>query len=334
MKNTMPSIRVGWLIRYLLMHRVSAQAIEAHLQLAQGTDLTRIKCLPILTYFKLFNWGSEVLADPYLGLNICPHIQEDDFGYAMLVAHHSSTLREAIESVQQFDALISQGLNIGFEEGPETCSVSYGVIIPTEQSTRHDVELSLALIMAMLRENLGSGWHPLRVDFTHAQPEGKHRYQQEFCEHVYFNQAHNRITFSSRYLDTKISSADPVMHKRVRAILEQMKNEVLKEESLLTRVRYYISISLGTSHSSCDWVAQCSNMSRRSLARHLKTLGTSFRELKEIVTMEMARSLLLENRFNVSAISLELGYAEVAAFTRAFKKSTGLTPKEYRRQAL
>ena len=47
--------------------------------------------------------------------------------------------------------------------------------------------------------------------------------------------------------------------------------------------------------------------------------------------MQQARRLLRETRLPVEQVAEEAGYASVPAFSRAFKKTTGLSPGSARR---
>jgi len=45
--------------------------------------------------------------------------------------------------------------------------------------------------------------------------------------------------------------------------------------------------------------------------------------------MELAKSLLVENKYNVNEISAQLGYSSSSHFIAAFKRKFGITPKKY-----
>lgn len=45
--------------------------------------------------------------------------------------------------------------------------------------------------------------------------------------------------------------------------------------------------------------------------------------------MERAKGLLIEEKMNISEIAVELGYKYPTHFTAAFKKSVGLSPKDF-----
>ena len=45
--------------------------------------------------------------------------------------------------------------------------------------------------------------------------------------------------------------------------------------------------------------------------------------------MELAKTLLIEQQFNVNEIASKLGYSTSSHFIAAFKKKYGITPKQY-----
>ena len=54
----------------------------------------------------------------------------------------------------------------------------------------------------------------------------------------------------------------------------------------------------------------------------------------EISRVNWAKSLLKEGNLSISDVSLAIGVDDPSYFTRFFRKSTGLTPSEYRRSAM
>jgi AraC-like DNA-binding protein len=75
-------------------------------------------------------------------------------------------------------------------------------------------------------------------------------------------------------------------------------------------------------------------MSVRSLSRRLTEEGTTFRGLVDSVRHELAVARLRDPEVNLAEIAFLLGYSESSAFHRAFKRRTGVTPLEFRREAL
>ena len=80
-----------------------------------------------------------------------------------------------------------------------------------------------------------------------------------------------------------------------------------------------------------DAAAEIFGMSSRTLQRRLRMEATSYREVVDRTRLRKARMLLEETDIMLLDIALLLGYEEAASFTRAFRRWTGVTPSEYRR---
>jgi AraC-like DNA-binding protein len=81
-------------------------------------------------------------------------------------------------------------------------------------------------------------------------------------------------------------------------------------------------------------VARSAGTSVRSLQRRLADANLSFSQLLEEARYDAARRLLHDPSRKVIAVSAELGYTDSANFTRAFRRWTGLSPRDFRRSAV
>jgi AraC-like DNA-binding protein len=72
-------------------------------------------------------------------------------------------------------------------------------------------------------------------------------------------------------------------------------------------------------------------ISVRSLRRRLTEEGVSYRDLVASVLQRAAQELLQNGHVSVDETARATGYSETTAFHRAFKRWTGVTPKEFRR---
>jgi AraC-like DNA-binding protein len=79
-------------------------------------------------------------------------------------------------------------------------------------------------------------------------------------------------------------------------------------------------------------VARELHVSVRTLRRQLTAEGKTYAELLTEALTLIAKSSLLDERRTILETALELGFADNTTFHRAFKRWTGLTPAEYRRQ--
>jgi AraC-like DNA-binding protein len=71
-------------------------------------------------------------------------------------------------------------------------------------------------------------------------------------------------------------------------------------------------------------------MSQRTLARRLSSEGLTFAEVLDRLRSDLATRYLSDADLSISQVAWLLGYREVSAFTHAFKRRTGMTPRDMR----
>lgn len=71
------------------------------------------------------------------------------------------------------------------------------------------------------------------------------------------------------------------------------------------------------------------HLSPRSLMRHLKAEGTSYRQLQDRELARQALEHFASARHTVESVALALGYQDATAFRRAFKRWLGESPTAY-----
>jgi AraC-like DNA-binding protein len=71
-------------------------------------------------------------------------------------------------------------------------------------------------------------------------------------------------------------------------------------------------------------------MTARTLQRHLGALGHTFNALADEVRRDAASLYLKQPDIAIAEVAYLLGFADPSAFIRAFKRWTGVTPKQFR----
>jgi AraC-like DNA-binding protein len=97
-------------------------------------------------------------------------------------------------------------------------------------------------------------------------------------------------------------------------------------------VAVVIEAMLGVGAVSIDRVAAASDMPVRTLQRQLADEGTDFSALLDRARKAKAMELLAEGSSSLADIARTLGYANPPAFTRAFRRWTGETPRGFQRR--
>jgi AraC-like DNA-binding protein len=101
--------------------------------------------------------------------------------------------------------------------------------------------------------------------------------------------------------------------------------------TLIIRVEREISASLSVRSPTIDEVAAAAGCTRQTLYRRLRALGTSFEEIRADLLRRRALHLIQTERLSIKEVSYQLGFSEASAFSRAFKRWTGMCPNAARR---
>jgi AraC-like DNA-binding protein len=101
---------------------------------------------------------------------------------------------------------------------------------------------------------------------------------------------------------------------------------------VLGSVRRAISDAMREGSPSLIRVAGKLAMSPRTVERRLSAHGAVFRALVDDTRRRLALDYLKRRRHTLTEIAFLLGYSEVSAFNRAFKRWTGSTPSRYGRR--
>jgi AraC-like DNA-binding protein len=77
-------------------------------------------------------------------------------------------------------------------------------------------------------------------------------------------------------------------------------------------------------------IARCAGTSPRSVQRHLQEAGLRFSALVDHGRRERALEMIDQYGVRLADIATQLGYREQSSFNRAFRRWTGLSPREFR----
>ncbi len=114
--------------------------------------------------------------------------------------------------------------------------------------------------------------------------------------------------------------------------LQPQAQRARREEPAVDVAREVILQVLSAGHPPIEAVAAVVNTSVRTLQRRLAVSGRTYKKLVDEVRLAAARKALVGSDAPLKAIAFELGFAEQASFTRAFRRWTGQAPSQYRRR--
>ena len=273
--------------------------------------------------------------DPLLGLHTARYIAPSTFhalGYALLA---SSNLGELFERAERYFRVVTEAGELSFKREPDHGRLTLrgdpvlmcGEAIEVAWCVLDCFMLTTLKTCGML---LGPAFRLLELRLQRPPPARQRaEYERLFRATPIYGCEDNAILIADDVLRL------PLPHGN--AILARVNDEAagryladVGRDDVLTRLKRLLQERLPSGDPSQDELAASLGLAPRSLQRRLAELGTSYRELINQIRHELALEYLAQTRYSVSDIAYLLGFAEVSAFTRAFKRWTGQSPSAWR----
>jgi len=324
---------MGQMFRRLLeMHGLDA------VQTAQraGVDLAKIPAagerIAIDKIDAMLRVAIPLIGDPAFGLQAarCWHASHlGVLGHAWL---SSDTLRTGLERVTRYFRLVgergltkvdvtSRGVKVCFRANRgDPASVPVAAVF---------VDIVLAVLLDMCRMNAGAALRPVAASLCRPRPEQSEVYERFFGCAVRFRAEEDAFVLSARDADRPLPSAN----RQLAAVFDRMLTEELgrlDRSDVVSRCRAEVLQHLESGEMTEHDMAKRLHMSRRTLQRRLAEADTNYLRLVDDTRKDLALRYIEDATRSITDVAFTLGFSQQSAFTRAFRRWTGVNPTEYR----
>ncbi|MFK7734214.1 MAG: AraC family transcriptional regulator [Pseudomonadales bacterium] len=278
---------------------------------------------------RLFSASIKATNDPYIGLDVGKMMQPGNLhalGFGLLA---STSLRDFFERISKYFFIASKAAEYGYEVTDDECILYASHINPALCYQAEDAWL--ALIMRYLNFLFQTEVAPRWIEFRRPCPEkGDQPYIDYFDCPVRFGCRDVKIAFDAKLLDKPLHGANSEMAAYNDQIVMQY-IEKLNKDDIVNQVRIAIIETLKNSTPSLISIASQLHISSQSLKLKLARRDTHFQSLLEETRKDLCMSYIRQKNLNITQIALLLGFSNSSNFTRAFKRWTGQSPKDFRR---
>lgn len=269
--------------------------------------------------------------DKLFGLHFGESLQLSALGVVGDIIKSSETVGKALLIAASLTHLITSDFILEVKQEEETFSVIFIPAMPEGQSSPAAIQMLDLLMVFVIHELDGlilKKIKPLSVSYAR-QIDDVVEYERVMrCRPVV-----NRdtcITFEKKYWNEPIITANYEMQSILLQKVAMLKNPAEKK-ALKNRIYNYLLENSYLGLVSLEDIASNFNISTRTLQRKLKEEGINFQQLADEARMVLAINYLKAGSYPVKEISYMLGYNELSAFTRTFKRWTGITPALYQK---
>jgi AraC-like DNA-binding protein len=145
---------------------------------------------------------------------------------------------------------------------------------------------------------------------------------------VEFGADRDEISFAGEAAILPVVNADRYLNKLVIGYCDEVvSRRKVRSGVIQADVENAIAALLPHGETRVETVAQRLRVSPRTLRRKLAAEGVTFAGILEDLRFALAKHYLAEQDLSISRIAWLLGYTEVSAFSHAFRRWTGRTPR-------
>lgn len=168
---------------------------------------------------------------------------------------------------------------------------------------------------------------PKAIRFTYAEPSYRAEYDRIFGVPLFFDSHMNAFLADEAILNMKLPLTNPYLSEVLSARAEELLKSLEMSKTMRGRVENLLIPILHTGEASMDTIAGKLSLSRQTLFRRLKAEGVTFEQILDELRYKLALHYLNGKKASVNETAYLVGFSEPAAFSRAFKRWTGSSPR-------
>ena len=277
----------------------------------------------------LWHNAVELTNDPLFGLHLGESLQLSALGVVGQVIQSSKTIGEALVYACKAIEFITDVVSMDVTKKKNRISVCFNSNSRSNASSASIKQFGDFFMVFTIHELDGLTFQrlvPLRVTLPVVNKEHAAEYERVLrCKPKSGDNA--GVDFDASFWDEPIITANYEIQKTLLAMQAPFRSST--NIPLREKITAYLKSNAFLGTATIEQIASNFNSTPRTLQRRLQEEGVTFRDLTEEVRKSLAlRYLTVENQ-PIKEVAFVLGYNDVSALSRAFKRWTGKTPAAF-----
>jgi AraC-like DNA-binding protein len=339
-----PTIAAGYpkaLLDFAVARGADRQMLIEQSGIRQGDLDDQDNRIPLPDYLALLKAGIELCNEPALSLLFGEAVRLQDVSIVGLIGVAFDNVESVRRQVNRYapltldadDGGTADAIELVRENGDVWMKFTAAVYVDnpllTESGFARNVCGARAL-QASLAASLPAFANlkfPNAIRFTHAEPNYRAEYDRVFSVPLFFGSHMNAFLIDEAFLSMKLPRTNPYLSEVLSARADELLKNLEDSKTTRGRVENLLIPILHTGEASMDMIAGKLSLSRQTLFRKLKAEGITFEKILDELRHTLALHYLKEKRASINETAYLVGFSEPAAFSRAFKRWTGSSPR-------
>jgi AraC-like DNA-binding protein len=288
--------------------------------------------VPMANYVALMRTAKELTGDPALALHYGEALDLSELSVVGLIARASATMIEAFAQLNRYGRLVVEVEGIGLEDRFQMRKDAEGLwLVDTRKNPNEFPELTESTFARMIcgSKEFGDASRPFvkAVRVTHSRPAHAAEYDRILAAPITFDACENAMRVDEVWQDFKVARASRYVFGIFSEHAERLLEELESARTVRGQVEAHAIPMLHTGELGIDTIAGKMGLSRQTLYRKLKAEGVTFETVMDDLRHRMALHYLDGQKVSVNETAYLVGFSEPSAFSRAFKRWTGRSPR-------
>lgn len=333
--NTRQSMAAGMvlgLIDYAASRGADRAALKGVAGLASDETPNPNRRIALASYAAALREAARKCDDPALAVHFAESTHFADLSIVGLIGYASETMRDALDQLNRFGRLAA---DIAVR-GPDRFVLTHecdGLWLTDHRIDYPPLpELTESTFVRMVAGTRQFGKTPFvsLVELSHCDRGIGAELERALGAPVRFGAARNALRVSVEWQTYRVALYPRYAFGLFCAHADRLLSELDADQSVAGRVERAILPILHTGRVSAEAIARQLGLSSQAIYRALRAEGVTFEELLAQLRHRFAQGYLEQDRALLKEIAYLLGYSDVSAFSRAFKRREGLSPGAYR----
>ncbi len=326
----------GALLDFAISKGADREALLAQSGISAGDLMDQDNRIAFTRFVALMRAGKVLLDDPALGLHFGEAVDLHDFSIVGLIARSAETMAEAFAQVNRFGKLVVEVEGVGDGDRLQITPDEDGLWLTDTRHNPNDfpelTESTFARMICTHARDFGDVSFIKAVHVSHDAPAYAAEYERILNVPVTFSSDRNALLIDPVFLSIKLSPSRGYVFGSLSKHAEALLKDLERSKTVRGQVEGALIPILHTGDISMELIAEKLGQSRQTLYRKLKAEGVSFEKLLDELRHQMALHYLKGERASVYEVAYLVGFSHPNAFSRAFKRWTGLSPRAARQR--
>lgn len=269
--------------------------------------------------------------DSAFALRFADQMPWSDLGLLGCLVLNAPTVGDALAAAARYFGLQSTGAGLVLDAAGRETQLVYSIFDPTVALHPQNTELVFATLVRAIRDALGEPrWCPRAVLVRHPRPARAHVQADYFGCSLEYGSMVNALVVTAEEMRRPLARAD--LDRLPDLVASADRGLAAIDPDALGPLRAVVGDLLrdGEGTPSIASVARRTRTSARSLQRQLSLHGYTFTNLLAEARLALAAHYMRDPRRSLTDVALALGYSELSAFSRAFRRWSGTSAIAFR----